>query len=475
MITCKYFDFDFITENNLDLYAVTILNVIYSWIFSENTPKIIIENKKKYFWISQSYISDLYAGTISQPTVSKKIKLLYKIGLIESVTLKKGKYYCLNFNWEIVEKSLAKKEDFMNNKDDWFFRIHEYAKEQIEIENETYNKNEVNEMMLFEDELLTKETKVKKVNYDIHAYSIVAKLIGKAKLENREYFNHKFEPYTEIQSKLFTKSCNYVQALYDGNFLNNRLYPLSEKFKTNQQFKFDIEEVKNILSGIKGDWGKVKQVVFHAYENFNLMHEKEYVPCDKQYLVKSLNEWFYAYAFEEAGKWQSQFLQCLKKPDNTSKFYSEKKADNYFDKLPPFAQVGGNMLFELAPKGTFSGTFWENISKLVDWGERVFDLDENAKYWMECEYDGKNKSGASTLPYLFYLFCKDKKITVNSATLDLEKAVSNNTPLAWFIDEAVKKHELNSSLSNCANADDLLDCYQISDSIEIDDSDEIIF
>lgn len=474
MITCKYFDYDFITENKLDLYSVTILNVIYSWIFSEKTPKIIIENKKKYFWISQSYISDLYAGTISQPTVSKKIKLLFEIGLIESITLKKGKYYCMNFNWNVVEKSLAKKEDYMGNSDDWFYRIHEYAQEQIELENGTYNKNEVTEMMLFEDENLPKE-KIKKVNYDIHAYSIVSKVIIKSKTGNKDYFNHKFGAYREEQSKLFTKSCNYVQALYDGTFLNNRLYPLSEKFKTNQQFKFDLEQIKTVLSGIKGDWQKVKHLVFTAYENFVLMHEKEHVPCDKQYLVKSLNDWFYSFAFEEAGKWQSQFLQCLNKPDNTSQFYSEKKADNYFEKLSPFTQVGGNLLFELAPKGTFAGTFWENVKKLIDWGQQVWECDENAKYWMECEYEGKHKSGAKTLPYLFYLFCKEKNITVTSSTLDLEKAVSNNTPLVWFIDEAIKKHGLNPDLSSCANSSDLLDCYNMINDITFDDMDEIIF
>lgn len=467
--TRKYFSNQFIKNNNFNFSTVVILSDIYSWIFSSNNPpkKKIFENRV-YFFISQSHLVRLNNGLISQPTMNLIFKKIKESGIISDSKLDNNQNYIL-FDWDKVKESLLKDEEMENKySNNWFDNVDRFIQEQINLENKlkkkSYNKNEEEtEMRLFDDDIFPEE-KSSKIPYSETAYQLAIKIIEKCRKENKKYFSHKYKEYGEEQTKLFTQACNSIQALYNGNFINPRIHPLSEKFKTNAQFNIDFEQVKTKLSEVEGDWNKVKKLILFALSNFDLMHQNEYVPCDKKYLLSGLNDWFYAMSFEEAGKFQSQFMQCLFEPMKTPEFYSEKKADNIYDTLSKNVKISGNKLFEMNTSMN-PGTFWEKIKEMVEWAKLVMTSDENAHYWIDSPGDIINK---------FADWCEKREISISVSTLDISKSFDCNAPFAWFVQEAIENHGLNRQLTSCVKADDFTDCYnKDSGAISFDDMEEI--
>lgn len=460
--TRRFFSSEFVIKNKLSFSTVIILQDIYHWILSDNPPKQIIKNNKKYFYLSQSHFQRFNYGLLTQPAVNKIFNKLKEIKIIESSSREGNENY-ISFNWEKIKESLISEQELKIMSDnEWWKRIHEYANEQIKFEN-SYNKKEENEMnnSLFDME----DEKSKKIKYSENAYLIAVKIIEKAKSNNSGFFgNHKCKEYGEEQTKLMTQSCNSIQSIYDGNFINPRLYPFSEKFLSNQQFKLDMNEVKSILNEVKSDWNKVRKLILGAFKNFELMHKPEYVPCDKKYLIHNLNEWFYAISFEEAGKFQSQFLQSLFEPMKTPEFYSEKKADVIYEDLSTSVKVAGNKLFEMNTNMN-SGTYWEKIKDIVEWAKLILELEPNAHYWI---------SSPSDIITKFNEYCENKNIVVNVSTLDIQKSFESNTPFSWFVEEAINEHGLNKNLLNCITPEDFVDAYNTNnDNLSFDDMSDV--
>lgn len=492
--TRRFFSSDFVIKNKLSFSTVIILQDIYFWLLSETPPKRIKLNHKTFYFISQSHFTRLNYGLLSQPAISQIFKELKNIGIIESSFVKDEKENYINFNWNKIKESLLPDEELQIMEDSpWWKRIHAYADEQIrqeqagntetiydtdyeivkkgnrdclvrkqnkESSSKSYNNSEEKKEM--KSELFEMEDKSPK--YSIEAYSIAKKLIEKSKKENKEYFKHKYNEYGEEQTKLITKACQFIQAIYSGNFLNPRRYSLSEKFLENQQFPIEISKVKDILNEVKGDWKKVKKLILNAYENFELMHQENYCPCNKQFLNKSLTDWFYGYS-DEAGKYQSQFIQCLFEIPLTKKFYSEKKADNIFEKLNGKSQDYGEELIDLNPSMN-SGTAWENIKKMVEWAKLLLTAEQNAGYWIE---------SPSEIIKKFVDWVKNNSIQINTNSFNINWCVKNNGPWVWFIQSVSKEYKFNSQLVSLVDEDDFLDCYKPVSTISFDDMKEVIF
>lgn len=440
-VTASYFLTDYLNKNDIKLGEVLILEFIYRWIFSSKTPETIIHNDKLYFYICMNYVADNFS-IVSRQSISSYFRHWKEIGLILDTLDKTVKveytsvqkhYIC--FDFEKIKESLAPKEllpvDFKN---DWFDYIDKY------LGSKSYNNSEEKKMLFELDE--------KKPKYDVEAYSIVKKIIEKSKKENNEYFKHKYNEYGEEQTKLMTKACQFVQTIHDGNFLNPRRFALSEKFLNNQQFPIELSRIKEKLNEVKGDWKKVKKLILSAYENFNLMHDENHCPCNKDYLNKSLSDWFYGYS-DEAGKYQSQFIQCLFEVPLTKKFYSEKKADNIFEKLNGKSQDYGEELIDLNPKMN-PGIAWENIKKMVEWVKLVLTVEPNAKYWIETP---------SHIIKKFAEWAKNNNIQINTNSFNIEWCVENNGPWVWFVQKAIQEYKLNYQLSSLVDESDFLDCY----------------
>lgn len=487
--TRRFFSSEFVIKNKLSFSTVIILQDIYFWILSNNPPKKIILNHKTFYFISQSHFTRFNNGLLSQPAISKIFNQLKEIGIIESSFVKDEKENYINFNWNKIKESLLPDEELQIMEDSpWWKRIHAYADEQIRQEqagntetiydtnyeivkkgnrnclvrkqnkesaSESYNSSEVKEVLFDINE--------KTVPYTKEAYSIAVRLIQKSTKDNNNFFNHKYNEYGEEQTKLFSKSCQFIQAIFNGNFLNSRRYPLTQKFIENQQFPIDILAVRDKLEAVKNDWNAVRALLFNAYKNFELMHKEGYCPCEKRYLTRTLSDWFYGIS-DEAGKFQSQFIQCLFEIPLTKKFYSEKKADDIFNELSTKSREYGETLIDLNPKMN-SGTAWENIKKMVEWAKLLLSSDSAASYWI---------SSASEIIQKFVEFSKMNNVQINVKSFDIEWCVGNNGPWVWFLQDAIKKHSINNNVISLVTAEDFVDCYKPK-GLSFEDMKEIIF
>lgn len=247
-----------------------------------------------------------------------------------------------------------------------------------------------------------------------------------------QYFSHRVMRAGKI-TNLYKDICHCICDIYNGSFLNSRLYDINYSF-----------DWKSVLKEVRGDWLKVKKLILNCLKNFDLMHQSEYLPFNKTVLKSNLKEWFYDNNQFRGTEPTSQFIECINPPELTAKHFSEKKADEIFDKLPYKAQVGGNYLFSLN-ENMASGKFWEYVDKMVEWAKMAYKCDDNMTSWLESPSD---------IVEQFYKYCKNNKISVSLNTCNIEKAVECNGPWVWFVQEACEEYGINKKVENCSNKND---------------------
>ena len=495
--TRRFFNTDFIIKNKLSFSTVIILQDIYFWIFGKKPPIYLKVNNKKFFYISQTHFSTLNVGLLSQPAVNLIFFELKKAGIIsESILVNRHMNY-INLNWEIIKESIMKESelppleyyDIMGMPEETLVKMlrNMHAKIDEELENEkmgengnlspddmlnkgyeivvknnrkylvkkkdcgeSYNKNSEDKMLLSEEDMGLKP----KICREADA---IARLIIK---RYNNYFSHKVPEVGTAPTKTYLGICTKITDIYNGAFLKSRIYPLGEKCLNNSQFK--IEGWREKIKEVQGDWNKTRKLILNALKNFVLMHEENRMPFSKDYLQTNLNLWFYDNV-SNRDEQQSQFILCLFEPEFTTKHKSELKADKIFDSLSDKAKRGGNKLFELN-ENMPSGLFWQRVKEMVEWGKLAFESEPNIQYWV---------STPSEIPGQFARYCEEKNISVSVHTLDIKKAVEDNSPWTWFIKDMSIKHGLNQHLAECVTSDDFLDCYESKKKITFDDMEEI--
>ena len=488
-VTAKYFSQNFVIRHNLKLSTIVILEYIYSWLLSDNPPESKIIDKKKYFYISQSHIADDFKSLITQPNISQKIKIFKKCGIIKSTYVEeKTNRYFVCFDWDKIIESLAPAEFLKQQKYrfnvDWFSKIFDFIDEQKKIENdeqeeiedasynavknlfnqETYNKTEENMAGLLDE----KELRISKPKYCRQADSIARRILVKY----ANIFTTKYPKENEEPTKTYIRLCNKITDIYNGHFTNSRFYNFDENVFKNKQFV--TEGWKEKIKEVKGDWGKVKVLIFNAIKNYILMFEQDRMPLRKDYLTSNLNDWFFS--DNPNNKGQSQFIQSLNEPQIAKQKLGEDKARKIVEKLKDKSSVSyiaGHELNLLLPENASELTAWQNIQEIIEWGKLLWQYEPNSKYFMQCKIQGNLESGPKILPALFARYLKENKISVSLSTLNIKKSIDSNAPWCWFIKDACKKHDMNDKYVFCYTNDDFYDAHESSNKITWDDMDEL--
>lgn len=498
--TRRFFNTNFIIKNKLSFSSVIILQDIYFWIFGKKPPMSLKINNKKFFYISQTHFSTLNVGLLSQPAVNLIFSELKKAGIIEDSILLNRHMNYINFNWKVIRESIMDENnlppleyyDIMGMPEETLIKMlrnmHVRIDEEIEKEkrrkesgeldqddalNQGYEvvvknnrnylvkkkgasenpiiKKEDEKMMLLDEEDMGMKPKIGK------EADAIARLIIK---KYNDYFSHRVPENGSAPTKTYTEICNKITDIYNGTFIKSRFYPLGDRCLNNKQFR--IEGWRNKIKEVKGDWVKTKKLLLGALKNFVLMHDESRMPYKKDYLQTNLNLWLYDKVsnYEEP---QSQFILCLFEPELTTKHNSELKADKIFETLSDDAKRAGNHLFELN-QNMPSGLFWERVKGIIEWGKLALQNEPNIHYWF---------TSANELPELFARYCEEKKISVSVNTLDIKKAVEDNSPWTWFVKDMSLKHGLNSHLSELITEEDFKKCYKKSGKITFDDMETV--
>ena len=467
--TRRYFSYEFlIVKHKFNGNYITILQQIYEWMFSDNPPRRFVENGKVYFYISQSYLSRMNAGICSQPYISKMFKYFREIGLIiDTKTLNDNKEYYIAFNWDIVKQTLLEDEEInMKYSNNWFERINSFADEQIEAKNNSYNNSEEKNMLLDESDM----NAGKKRGYSKQADAIAKRILKKY----AQYFTTKYPLENQEPTKTYSRLCKKIDDIYNGRFTSSRFYDFDEGVFNNKQF--ETGNWREEINAVKNDWGKVKELIFAALNNFILMYEPERMPLNKEYLTTNLNDWFFS--DNPNSKGQSQFIQSLNEPMYTKQKLGLNKAKVIVQELKeksPVSYYAGHELNELLPTTANEGTAWNYIQDIIKWGKLLWQFDNNSHYFMQANINDKNEAGPKVLPALFARYLKDKEINVSLNTLNIEQAVDNNGPWCWFIKDACKKYNINEDYLQCFESEDFYDACKGNKKIGFYDMNEIIF
>lgn len=495
-VTAKYFSTDFFIANKIDAFTYILLEYMYSWILSDKPPKSFKINRKRYFYISQSHIAEDLTPILSQQIISSKMKKLKNCSIICDTLLikQKGKinkfYIC--FDWNRVLQSLApqailkeQKYKFCSN---WFEKIFNFIKE----EEETVGNDELPEELSGEERLnfflkeqnsynksgagmsglLDESDMRKKVYYCKQADAIARRILKKY----AQYFSNRIPEENQEPSKTYVRLCRKIEDIYNGRFTSSRFYAFDEKVFKNKQFNTDGWREK--INAVKGDWSKVKKLVFEAVDNFVLMYDENRMPLKKDYLVTSLNDWFFSENPNSRG--QSQFIQSLNEPMLAKEKLGLDAAisiANDMKQKSPATYSSCHELNMLLPQNASEITAWKFMRKMMAWGKLFWQFESNAKYFMQGEIDGKLEAGPKVLPALFARYLKEKGINVTLGTLDIERAADSNAPWVWFIKDACNEHDMNSDYVYCFTDQDFYDAYQNENrgKITFDDMSEIVF
>lgn len=494
--TRRFFSTDFIIKNKLSFSTVVLLQDIYFWILGKNPPKSFQFQNETYYFISQTHFCELNKGLLNRQRVSAIFKKLKNIGIIHNSVLANLHKNYISLNWQKIKESILIREELDEiERDDWWKRIHDYADEQIALKKQPPSKMDSNYEIVEKNNRLylvkkkqpqadsynrtneenmaglldNKDMNIEK-NYCKQADAIARRIL----IKYATIFRNKIPEEGQKPTKTYISICHKIEDIYNGHFLSSRYYNFDEAVFNNKQF--DTEGWDEKLKAVRGDWNKVKALIFNAVENFALMFKDDRMPFKKDFLVFNLNEWFHSE--NPNSKNQSQFIQSLNEPQIQKSKLGIDKAKNIvanLKKKSPIAYKAGHELNQLLPLNASELSAWTFITDIIKWGKLLWQFDENAKYFMQCKINGELQAGPKVLPALFARWLKEQDISVTLATLDIKQSSASNGPWCWFYKEACRKHDMNYEFVNCFDTADFYDARKRSGKITFNDMGEISF
>ena len=391
-----------------------ILEYLLNWIFGKKSPKSMIIDGKIYYWFSlQKIADDNYKSYYQIKTALRRLE---------------GKDKSINYsnNEPFVYAQMVYSRTETNK---LYLRFN-YSKI-IEILDEEKNQKLISKIKSEEACMpaLFNMGFEEKEKYSENAKKIVCDIIN----NNSDLFKTKIS-----KSKTFKKCCIAVQDIYDGRFTNQHLYDISKNINTNQ---FDYDGWKEKINSVKNNWLKIKELIKKAIGNYRLMFIKKNMPSNKKYLPDSLDKWF----FDELNNngYPSYFVFSLRKPKPQKVQYADNNAQEIFKGLPTKIQdIGNEIINNYVINNDY--TLWKNLKGMYGWCKWLIgsDINQNVGYWV---------SSPAEIITKFVDYCDANNILMNEYTFNVQNALNNNTPFAWFISNAINEHKLNKEiLKSCA-------------------------
>lgn len=269
---------------------------------------------------------------------------------------------------------------------------------------------------------------------------LITRLIEK----NKDLFGTRIPKKNNKPSISFTRACQFLDDIYNGNVTNPRLHSTINSLDS-KECAFPIYDWRTILEKCKNNWNEIHKLLNKAVKNYRLMKDTNRMPMKKTSLPRGIDLWF-----EDTYSNNSYFIYCFNEPPLIKDRNNEKIADEIYDSLPISAQKEGNKLFGLNTSMP-DAQFWIKIKDMMQWGNTLCKYDANAHYWI---------SKGSDLLSKFYDYLIDNSLTISITTIDIKKAVECNGPWVWFLNEAIVRHNLNTDIISCCTADELRSYYE---------------
>ena len=135
---------EFIKKNKLSFASVIILQDIYFWILSNKPPKSFISNGEIFYYISQTHFAEFNEGLLTRPRINQIFSELKNVGIIDKNMILNYHMNYISFNRSKIEESVLSEEILKEiQSNEWWKRIHEYAREQRALKNKKDNPDDL--------------------------------------------------------------------------------------------------------------------------------------------------------------------------------------------------------------------------------------------------------------------------------------------------------------------------------------------
>ena len=400
-------NYDYLKNNHYRIIAYLLM-----WIFSRKPPKSKTIDGENYYWLSLQKIADDCFMSYVQVQRS-----LYRLE-------NKDK----SINYGNNEPFIYAKMIYSRSETNKLYIKLNYKKI-IEI----LDDNPVNEKLM--SKINNREADMPalfEMESEIKVNENAKRIVDKVLILNPDIFKTRIG-----NTKTYTNCCKIVQDIYNGLFLNPRVY----NFSKIQNCKwFNVNGWKEKINQVKGDYDKVENLIIESIKNFRLMFDKNYMPFKKDCFPSSFEKWLYDAMNEN---FASYFIFSFKKPNTNGKQLSENKAEKIYNELPEKIQMIGDKICENNAISNKT-VFWANLKGLYGWCKWLLDSDinQNVDYWV---------SSPSEIITKFVDYCDANNVLMNEYTFNVGNSLNRNAPFAWFVSNAINEHKLNKEiLKSCA-------------------------
>lgn len=174
----------------------------------------------------------------------------------------------------------------------------------------------------------------------------------------------KFNSPVKTQCKYYQQSCEMIQSIYNGTFLQHYRIDLSKSKDIN------IKNNDSLINECKGNWIKTRDIILNSFDNLQLIKDEKYLPYGKKFYEElKLPSYF-------GGRigltWQCPFYYLISKPFEKKAYFQDKDITRIKDKIK---SIKFNSILETAEticknhkfnqRDTFY--FWTCIEQMCDW------------------------------------------------------------------------------------------------------------
>lgn len=179
------------------------------------------------------------------------------------------------------------------------------------------------------------------------------------------------DSYTYTQGiKTFAEK---LYSIYEGRF-NCRYFMEQSFIKKNNSIDFD--KAKKAITSCKDDWGKIRELLLKAANNYISWFDNDCFPENKDWLRKNLTSWLYDPIMKG-----SLFLVCI---DGPAYPLREVSAETIYNSINPRIRT---MFVKYYQESWDGFNFWIKVKSLEKYynkhAQSLMNKDSNCAYWLD--------------------------------------------------------------------------------------------
>lgn len=187
--------------------------------------------------------------------------------------------------------------------------------------------------------------------------------------------------------KCYRTACEILTSIYEGTFY--------DRYRFNgQHFKdFNMDGVEEVIASCKGDYQRLRDVVFGSISHLYMAKERTYLPWNKKYLARVTFSNFFQNITND-GRCESLFYMLIQEPIKQTSYFQDVgikkiKTDLEEHNFKGMKEVGERIEKKFTDKKD-KFIFWSNVQEMYWWWRDVKKF--LPQVYSELKYDFVNEN-----------------------------------------------------------------------------------